>query len=422
MVNCGATAPEPSRVVARWLAGSAFRDFLSPWHAGWLGLNETTLAAALLYPPLDHWIWLIISFAIGACIGSFLNVVIYRLPLGMSVNHPKRSFCPGCRKPIPMWLNLPLVSWLWLRGKCRECRSRIAFRYFGVELLTAVLFTVTWWIFAPQAVAVVVFLWALMALLVVMTFIDAEHLIIPTSLTWAGSVIGLLACMVWPQLPMLAGEAGNWVDGLKAGVVGWVAGFGGLWCVVELGKKAFGKRSMHFEKPVPWSLREPKNDVDPMVFAIDGDEIPWWDIFSRKSDRLVIETASIRVDGRPVAGASLVIREDEIELADGTVHKLLDLKSVDGTATRAVIPREAMGMGDVHLLGMVGAFFGWSGVLFSVFASSIFAIIAALIGRVGFGKQLPYGPFIAMGAASWMLGAWKLWEWYLNLLSPSGGF
>lgn len=393
---------------------------LCSWQDPWERLNGATLAAAPLYPPLDHWIWLIISFSIGACIGSFLNVVIYRLPLGMSVNEPKRSFCPGCKKPIPMWLNLPLVSWLWLRGKCRECGSRIAFRYFGVELLTALLFAATWWIFAPQSVGVVVFLWALMALLVSMTFIDAEHLIIPTSLTWAGSVVGLIACAVWPQLPVLAGEAGDWVSGVKQSVIGWVAGFGGLWCVVELGKKAFGKKALRFEQPVPWSLKEPQNDVDPMLFVIDGEEIPWWDIFSRKSDRLLIETASIQVDGKPVAGSSLIIRGEEIELADGTVHLLANLKSVDGTATSAVIPREAMGMGDVHLLGMIGAFFGWSGVLFSVFASSIFAIIAALIGRVGFGKQLPYGPFLAMGASAWMFGAWRLWEWYLEALGPFG--
>lgn len=319
-----------------------------------------------------------------------------------------------------MWLNLPLISWLWLRGKCRECSTGIAFRYFGVELLTAVLFAVTWWIFAPQSVGVVVFLWALMALLVSMTFIDAEHLIIPTSLTWAGSAIGLIACAIWPQLPVLAGESGTWLTGVKESVIGWIAGFAGLWCVVELGKKAFGRKSMRFEQPVAWSLREPENDTDPMHFIIDGEEIPWWDIFSRKSDRLLIEATSIRLDGESVPGQSLIIRVEEIELANGTVHSLAKLKSVDGTAISVVIPREAMGMGDVHLLGMVGAFFGWSGVLFSLFASSLFAIIAALIGRVGFGKQLPYGPFIALGASAWMFGAWKLWKWYLELLGPFG--
>jgi leader peptidase (prepilin peptidase) / N-methyltransferase len=392
----------------------------SPWQAGALGLNGGILATISFYPPFDHWLWLIPAFLIGACIGSFLNVVIYRVPLGMSVNEPKRSFCPLCKNPIPMWLNFPMISWLWLRGKCKECHAPIAFRYFGVELLTALLFTAVWWLFAPLSVGVIIPLWVLMALLVSITFIDAEHLIIPTSLTWAGSVIGLGACAIWPQLPVLAGEPGNWLDGLKQGAIGWVAGFLGLWAVVELGKMAFGKKALKFEKPVAWSLKEPENDQDPMYFVIDGEEIAWWDIFSRKSDRLLVETTDIWVSGESVGGGAMILRELEVQLPDGTVHHLSKIKSLDGMATSTVIPREAMGMGDVHLLGMIGAFFGWTGVFFSLFAASVFAILAALIGRIGFGKQLPFGPFLAMGAAAWMFGAWKLWEWYMNSLAPLG--
>ena len=303
-------------------------------------------------------------------------------------------------------------------GKCKKCQAPIAFRYFGVELLTALLFIIVWMLFTPSSVAVVVFLWALISLLLVITFIDVEHLIIPTSLTWAGALIGLGACAVWPQLPVLGGEAGNWLDGLIQAVVGWFAGFFGLWGVVEFGKLAFGNKSMKFEKPVAWSLKEPATDQDPMHFVIDGEEIAWWDIFSRKSDRLLVETTDIRVSGKTVGGGALIIREGDIQLPDGTLHQLSAMTSLDGMAVSAVIPREAMGMGDVHLLGMIGAFFGWSGVLFSLFASSIFAILAALIGRVGFGKQLPFGPFLAMGAASWLFGAWKLWAWYLEMISP----
>jgi leader peptidase (prepilin peptidase)/N-methyltransferase len=157
-----------------------------------------------------------------------------------------------------------------------------------------------------------------------------------------------------------------------------------------------------------------------MCFVIDGEEIPWWDIFSRKKDRLLVETSEIRVSGEPVGGGSLVIREMEIQLPDGTVHHLSKIKSLDGMATSTVIPREAMGMGDVHLLGMIGAFFGWTGVFFSLFAASVFAIIAAVIGRIGFGKQLPFGPFLAMGAVAWMFGGWKIWVWYLDSLGPIG--
>lgn len=375
---------------------------------------------ALIYPSFDHWIWLIPAFLIGSCIGSFLNVVIYRVPLGMSVNDPKRSFCPKCKKAIPMWLNLPMVSWLWLRGKCAECKEPISFRYFGVEFLTAVLFVATWWLFVidHRAPEVVFYLWVMMAILISVSFIDAEHLIIPTGMTWGGSAIGLVACAVWPQLPVMAGDSGNWLSGLKLGGIGWLSGFVGLWLVVELGKMAFGKKVMKFETPVQWYLKEPVTDQDPMCFVIDGEEIPWWDLFCRKSDRLIVETTDILVDGESVGQGKLTIREMEIDLPDGRVRHLSQMKSLAGTATSVVIPREAMGGGDVHLLGMVGAFFGWTGVFFTLFSASIYAIVAAVLGRIGFGKQLPFGPFLALGAMTWAFGGWRILAWYLDFLSP----
>ena len=367
----------------------------------------------LIYPPFGHWIWLIPAGMIGACIGSFLNVVIYRLPLGMSVNKPSRSFCPLCKKQLSLWQNLPIVSWLCLRGKCGHCDAPIPFRYIAVEIATAALFVLVWWMFLPQ---VAVFLWILMALFVAITWIDAAHLIIPTNLTWGGSAVGLIACAVWPQLSSLAGYNGVWWEGLLQGAIGWIAGFFGLWAVVELGKKAFGKKAMKFDKEVEWSLREPVSDDDPMLFVIHGEEVPWWDIFSRKTDCLIVDATEVIVDGEETGGGKLIIRDISIELADGRVFELEKMKSLSGRAHGAIIPREAMGMGDAHLLGMIGAFFGWSGVFFSLFAASLFAIIAALIGRIGFGKQLPFGPFLALGAAAWMLGGWRLWQWYLEFV------
>lgn len=374
----------------------------------------------MFYPPLDHWLWLILAFSLGACIGSFLNVVIYRLPLGLSVNEPKRSFCPHCKRSIPLWLNVPLLSWLYLRGKCRACGQPIALRYFAVELLTALVFTALWWCYAPLAVAVVVFLWALASLLIAISFIDAEHMIIPVKLTWAGSLLGLAACGVWPRLPMLAGGTGGWQQGLLQGGLGWVAGFVGLGIVVELGKLAFGKKDLRFKPAVAWSLREPVADDDPMCFVIDGEAVAWWDIFNRKTDRLLVEASEIRVDGESVGGGLLTIRELEIRLPDGTTQRLAKLRSLDGMATRAVIPREAMGSGDGHLLGMIGAFCGWTGVVFALFSGCVLALLMAGIGRIGFGKPLPFGPSLALGAALWLFGGWKLFAWYLEFLGPLG--
>ena len=90
----------------------------------------------------------IISFIIGASIGSFLNVVIYRLPRGISVNKPRRSFCPTCNYKIPFYLNIPIISWLILLGKCRNCSSKVSIRYLLVELISGVLFLTCWLIYA----------------------------------------------------------------------------------------------------------------------------------------------------------------------------------------------------------------------------------------------------------------------------------
>lgn len=388
-------------------------------------------AFTLIYPSLAHPVWFLPAFLIGACIGSFLNVVIYRVPLGLSVNEPKRSFCPKCKAEIPMRLNIPLVSWLWLRGKCANCKAPIAFRYFGVELLTALLFTAMWWFLqgnldslsypGPQLGALLP-LWIMVALFVSITFIDAEHMVIPLRLTWACSIAGLVAAVLWPKLPDFAewATAGfskpDWQDGLKQSVLGWIIGFCGLWVVVRLGKMVFGNKKMAFPEPVDWRLIEPEGDEDPILFEMDGEKIAWWDIFYRKTDRLIIECSELRLNGEAVEVGTLTIREEGIELPEGRRLTIEEVKSLDGKSAKAVIPREAMGFGDVHLMGSIGAFFGWTGVFFSIFAASLLAIVAAMLGRIGFGRPLPFGPFLILGAFIWIFGGWRIAQWYFESL------
>src|SRR3954452_9512344 len=108
------------------------------------------------------------AFCLGAAVGSFLNVCIYRLPLDLSVNQPRRSFCPSCKKQLTWYQTVPLLSWLFLRGKCANCGARIAFRYFAVEFLTALLFLCVWKTFPlPAAIAYSVFV----SLFIVVPFI-----------------------------------------------------------------------------------------------------------------------------------------------------------------------------------------------------------------------------------------------------------
>ena len=158
-------------------------------------------------------------FFMGTGIGSFLNVVIYRLPLGISVNNPRRSYCPKCKNQIPMWLNIPLVSWIMLRGKCAKCGCSISPRYLGVELLTGLLFyAIFWrvggdWTLIKEWGPAMLALWVFTALLVAGSFIDIEHYILPHEITMGGTVVGLISATLVPslvgeELPLPAGAAG----------------------------------------------------------------------------------------------------------------------------------------------------------------------------------------------------------------------
>src|SRR5467141_1395786 len=196
-----------------------------------------------------------IAFVLGAVVGSFLNVCIYRLPLDLSVNEPRRSFCPACKKPIPWHQNLPLISWLALRGRCANCGSKIAFRYFAVELITAVLFLAIWQCFSwPMAIAY----WVFVSLLIVGTFIDFEHFIIPDQVTIGGTVAGLIATFAVPELMNADSRIAALVRSILAAALGYLA----LLIVLEAGKAAFGKKRIRLDAPTPfiWTIRDDEAD------------------------------------------------------------------------------------------------------------------------------------------------------------------
>ena len=152
-------------------------------------------------------------FALGACVGSFLNVVVWRLPRGESLVFPG-SRCPKCGDAIPFWANVPVLSWLALRGRCRACKAPISARYPLVEALTGAIFVGLFLVHGPSARLLVE--WALAAALVAVTFIDLDHHIIPNEITLPGVALGLLISVVAPGLGV------PWRDALLG--VGIVAG------------------------------------------------------------------------------------------------------------------------------------------------------------------------------------------------------
>jgi len=180
-----------------------------------------------------------IVFVFGACVGSFLNVCIYRIPREESVVAP-RSHCPSCGKMIKWYHNVPILSYLLLRGRCRYCGERITPRYFIVEALVGTLFMLVWFEYGFSVLTPVY--WMVVSGLVLGTFVDFEHMIIPDRVTIGGIIAGLILS---PIIPQLHGEV-TWLGGLIESVKGLVAGAGILWGVGILGKMVFKKDAMGF--------------------------------------------------------------------------------------------------------------------------------------------------------------------------------
>lgn len=273
-------------------------------------------------------IFAVFSVLLGACVGSFLNVCIYRIPRDESVVRP-RSHCPHCHTMIPWHLNIPLLSWLLLGGRCRFCRGPIVVRYVLVELLTAILFLAVfmqWDAISPALgmhplpdFSLVPLYWIFLAGLVLGTFVDFEHLIIPDSVTLGGMAAGLVFSFL---VPALQGAEAHLTGLLRSGI-GAAAGFGGMLLIAELGTRVFRK--------------------------------------------------------------------------------------------------EAMGFGDVKLMGAIGAFLGWRAVLFTVLASSFFgSVVGVSLIAAGRGKlqsQIPFGPYLSAAALVWMFWGPRLWQAYLTMLT-----
>ena len=347
--------------------------------------------------------------AIGGIVGSFLNVCIYRLPRGISLSNPRRSFCPSCKRTIPWYENVPVLSWIILRGKCSFCQAGIPLRCLVVECLTAALFVWAWNRYGLPLAPVYC---ALLALLMVAAFIDLEHFIIPDEITWGGTAAGLLLSVVFPEMMQTSSR----VEAFGFSLASAAFGFGLLWLIVELGKLAFGNKRHRFEKEEPFALQQ---NGDAVTLQIGNETLSWEDIFARESDELVLECGRVSLaESAPV----LRFRHDRMIVANKETP-LAEVAAISGTLRAIVIPREAMGFGDVKFIAAIGAFLGWKAVLFSLCAASIFGCVAALAGislaRDSTGARVPFGPFLTLGAIVWLFFGGEIWDSYFGI-SPTG--
>ena len=337
--------------------------------------------------------WSVVFFVFGSMVGSFLNVCIYRMPRDISVVTPP-SHCPHCSYQIPWYHNLPLFTWLFLRGRCAQCKASISPRYIAVELLVGLLFLSCWLLFGESSPGTAMAYGFLLAGFVTATFIDIEHFIIPDEITLGGIGAGFLASLAVPELHGASSRA----ESMQSSFWGILVGGFVVYAIVRIGKWVFGRQRFELEENTTLVFGEDG-------LTLPGQYIPYGDIFYRKSDVITVAAKKVELIDRGFPNAEVRLSQDLLRIGSEEFdpEKVPYLEVV---ADEIVIPREAMGLGDVKFMAGIGAFLGWQATLFSLMFSSIAGAVVG-IGLIGIGKRewssrLPYGPYIALAAAAWV--------------------
>ena len=356
--------------------------------------------------------WSVVFFMLGCIVGSFLNVCIHRMPLGQSVVSPP-SHCPHCKYSIPWFLNIPLVTWLYLRGRCRNCGAPISIRYFLVELLTGMLFLGCWLAFGHQSALLPLVYSVFLAGLIVATFIDFEHFIIPDEVTVGGVVVGFAVSLVLPGLHRTT----SLPESLKQSALGVAVGAGLIYGILRLGKLFFGREKL----PLP--------DGAKVVFGetslyLPDKELPYGELLYRDSDVIVLHANTLELVDRCYQDVRVRLTRAKLQIGEEEVDPETVLY-MEASGAEIVLPREAMGLGDVKFMAAIGAFLGWQAVVFSLIVSSL---IGSLVGitlvvmrRRALSSRLPYGPYIAAAAALWIFAGPQLVEWYKGVIGAAMG-
>jgi leader peptidase (prepilin peptidase)/N-methyltransferase len=355
--------------------------------------------------------WSLVAFALGAIVGSFLNVCIHRMPLGESVVRPP-SRCPRCKYSIPWFLNVPLFTWLYLRGKCRNCGATISVRYFLVELLTAVTFLGCWLAFGRESALLAVVYAIFLSGLIVATFIDFEHFIIPDEITIGGMVAGFLCSFLVPALHNETTLTGA----MQKSLLGLAVGAGLIYFILRLGKLLFGRQKIAL--PVDARIIFTETAVH---FA--DQQIPYEDLFYRKSDVIKLRASTVELVDRCYKDVDVRLSPARLQIGDEQINPE-EVPHMEAVSTEIVLPREAMGLGDVKFMGAIGAFLGWQSVIFSLMVSSLIGSVVGIalivFRKRAWSARLPYGPYIAIAAAIYVFAGKQLIDLFFRLLTPSG--
>ena len=357
------------------------------------------------------------AFVLGCCIGSFMNVVVWRLPRGESLSHPP-SHCPKCGHAIRPWENIPIISWLCLSARCSPCHLPISIKYPIGEAAPGLLFAAIWGSIYLRNLPldIIPAYFFLGGALLAVALIDAEHWFIPNEVTYSGIVFALAMAVILPDGRLHAQQSSIIFKGLChiiencgfqistypiAGAVldaalGAAMGFALLTAFAAF-RPLFGRKVRLFSKQE--TLLISKQGI-----AIGGKETPWEELLDRPDEHCILHGNLIE-NGKNKGVSSLKANADgyEIDGAKGNwdAHKPLKFK-----ASRMATPSDVIGRGDVKLLAMCGAFLGADATIYILLAASIIAVAYSLILsciRRRLITHIPFGPFIAVASLAWML-------------------
>ena len=350
----------------------------------------------------------VVFFITGSMIGSFLNVCIHRMPLEQSLVHPP-SHCPKCKYSIPWYLNIPVFAWIRLCGQCGNCAEPINVRYPLVELLTGIAFVAAWLSVQPDALHAVA-LCLLLAGFITATFIDLDHQIIPDEITIGGMAVGLMFSVAAPQLHSATSRG----DALGKSLLGLAVGFGLIYIVVRAGKLAFGKQTLEVEG------KERLTFTDEALVFSDG-AMPYEEIFYRKSDTIRLYAQHVELINQCFFDVDVALTMEKLTIGEENFDPE-QIKHMEVATDEIVIPREAMGFGDVKFMGAIGAFLGWQATVFSLMISAIIGsavgVSLMMIKKDEWAGRLPYGPYIALAAVLWVFGGDELWKSWWSMVRP----
>ena len=394
---------------------------------------EYCLAAGRIVAVPD-WIWFTFIFAFGCCIGSFLNVVIYRLPRDKSLISPG-SACPACNKRIAFYDNIPLVSYLVLGRKCRHCKAPISPRYFVIELLTGSIFAGLFLLYYRTNVRPsitylsdgrwLVYLTHIMLLgaFIAASAIDLQYWVIPLSICWFATAVGFVASVIAPYFNLIPVSLIHenrllpWAAAPTAALaLGAAIGLAVAWVLVVTGliKRSY-EPTGHKDSEVASSPNAPAASLPP-----DSAEQSPEPHFNHRLESCREILFLLPIIACAMAACWILSRAVSEQTWNGFASQHPALAGLLGSlfgyfvgcgtvwAVRILgtfgFGKEAMGLGDVHLMGAAGAVIGPLPVVVAFFIAPFFGL--AWAGFQMFFKkirQIPYGPFLSLGVLTVMI-------------------